>query len=631
MDVAELRQLVNKPEWADVELKTSARAFPKDAASTLCAFANCGGGYLILGVDEKKLPAISGIDKDKIDEVQDQCLGLLKNIQKFSSPLVYDTPSLISIDGKYVLVVQIQDSKRQNKPVKLREKGGWVAYVRNGARDEVANDEELAQMLLDANCTSITDQLLELNVEQCFNANTIKWYRKVFESRHNQKYYELNDLEFLDDLGLIREDGEELKPTKAAILMFGSEKSINHILARNVVDAFWFSSNFDDRSGTTRWQDRRPSEHESLNLFEAWRVLADRYMYWAEQPFDIDESNLHRNNETPDYIGFREATVNLLVHQDFADHTRVPRVEFYKDISQYWNPGDSLVEQGQIASGQSKSRNPMVMQTFHRIGLSERAGSGIKEIYRSWLHLDRPEPVIENSRREKTFQITLGKQPKVSPLQDTIRDKVGVNLTDLQARVFAAVLGQTMTVEALAEELNVSTADIYPATDYLARQSLLQALPEGYQAMDHFTEALADLQQDSAAQAAERPKETKLDVESKKSDQAGPLNTEVSTEKVTKLDVDSDQVERILSSLTKKNRVLIQAFDGQMGLAALMHVVNVSHRTHFKNKQLQPVINLGIVSELYSDSPNHPNQAYYLTDLGLALQEKLLESDQPQA
>lgn len=619
MDVTELRQLLSKPEWADVELKTSARAFPKDAASTLCAFANCGGGFLILGVDEKQLPAISGIDKDKIDEVQDQCLGLLKNVQKFSSPLVYDNPHLIEIDGVFVLVLQIQDSKRSNKPVKVKEKGNWIAYARNGARDEEASDEELSQMLIEASCTSVTEQLLELDVEQCFNANTIKWYRKVFESRHNQKYYDLKDLEFLDELGLIREEGEELRPTKAAILMFGSEKSINHILARNVVDAFWFSSNYEDRSDATRWQDRRPAEHESLNLFEAWRVLSDRYMYWAEQPFEIDESNLHRNNETPDYIGFREATVNLLVHQDFADHARVPKVEFYKDVSQYWNPGDSLVEQDQIASGQSKSRNPLVMQTFHRIGLSERAGSGIKEIYRSWLHLDRPEPVIENSRREKTFQITLGKQPQVSPLQETIREKVGVSLTDLQARVFAAVLSHPKTVEALAEELNVSTADMYPATDHLTRQSLLQALPGGYQAMAHFAEALTGLLQSSDAHAVEQIKVTKQAAAVVKSDQAGPGDTE----KVTKLDTDSDQVAHLLAQLTKKNRVLIRAFNGQMGLAALLEAVGVSHRTHFKNKHLQPLIDLRVVAELYPESPNHPNQAYFLTDLGQALQQEL--------
>jgi len=626
MDVAALKQLLAKPEWADVELKTSARAFPKDAASSLCAFANCGGGYLILGVDEKQLPVISGIDADKLDDIQNQCLGLLKDLQKFSSPLVYDAPSLITVDEKYVLLVQIQDSKRQNKPVKVKEKGEWVAYVRNGARDDVANDIELTQMLLDANCSSVTDQILELDVEQCFNPNTIKWYRKVFESRHNQKYYTLSDLEFLDELGLIREDGEELKPSKAAILLFGTEKSINHILARNVVDAFWYSTNFEGSSDAARWQDRRPAEDESLNLFEAWRVLSDRYMYWAEQPFEIDESNLHRNNETPDYIGFREATVNLLVHQDFADHTRVPKIEFYKDISRYWNPGDSLVAEDKMRSGESKSRNPLVMQSFHRIGLSERAGSGIKEIYRSWLHLDRPEPIVNSCRRQKTFELTLGKKTQVSALQNAIRDKVGASLTDLQARVFVAVLHQAKSVESLAKELTLPAADIYPATDHLIRQSLLQAMPDGYQAMAHFADALADLLSGESALLAERQKVTKLAGETIKSDQAA----ELIAPKVTKFDSVSDQVTPLLAKLSKKNKKLILGFTGQMGLTELREILGVSHRTHFKNNQLQPVIEMGVVKELYPENPNHPNQAYYLSDLGVALQKILTESDQAQ-
>jgi len=614
MDVIELRQLLSQPEWADVELKTSARAFPKDAASTMCAFANCGGGYLILGADEKKLPEISGIDEDKVDEVQDQCLGLLKNIQKFSSPLVYDTPNLINVDGKFVLVLQIQDSKRHNKPIRLKEKGQWIAYVRNGARDEEASDEELSQMLIESSCTSITEQLLELDVENCFNLNTIKWYRKVFESRHNQKFYELSDLEFLDELGLIREDSDELRPTRAAILIFGTEKSLNRILARNVVDAFWLSSDYGVSADNGRWQDRRPAEHESLNLFEAWRVLSDRYMYWAEQPFDIDESNLHRNNETPDYIGFREATVNLLVHQDFSDHSRVPKIEFYKDVSRYWNPGDSLVAEDQIASGQSKSRNPLVMQAFHRVGLSERAGSGIKEIYRSWLHLERSVPLIENSRRDKTFQIILGKKAEVSPLQETVKQRIGVQLTDIQARIFVLCLSQSMSVEQIATEINQPIADIYPAVDHLVRQSMLQAAPEGYGAMEHFAKALQDLAVASTISDQAIDKVTKLE----ESDQAR-------VEKVTKLAAESEQASE--HSLTAKQQALIEKMKGELGLKELMALLGQTHRSNFKNNQLQPLLAADIVAIKYPDNPNHPEQAYSLTEAGLGLQIKIRAND----
>ena len=61
MDAAELRALLKKPEWKDIELKKAENNFPDEAVSTICAYANSGGGYLILGVDEKQLPQISGI------------------------------------------------------------------------------------------------------------------------------------------------------------------------------------------------------------------------------------------------------------------------------------------------------------------------------------------------------------------------------------------------------------------------------------------------------------------------------------------------------------------------------------------------------------------------------------------
>lgn len=109
----------------------------------------------------------------------------MKDIQKFSSPLVYDDPIKLQVENALVLVIRIQDSKRANKPVKLREKRHWQAYVRKGSRDEKASDEELNRMMLDANCSSVTDQLLDLNVESCFSQSTLKWYRKVYESRHN--------------------------------------------------------------------------------------------------------------------------------------------------------------------------------------------------------------------------------------------------------------------------------------------------------------------------------------------------------------------------------------------------------------------------------------------------------------
>ena len=212
---------------------------------------------------------------------------------------------------------------------------------------------------------------------------------------------------------------------------------------------------------------------------------------------------------------------------------------------------------------------------------------------------------------------------------------------DATVRVYRVLDGDTVDVRTNAGELwrrlggdhpqqrGELAFERQPATDHLVRQSLLQASPEGYLAMAHFAEALTDLLQSSDTQVVEQPKVTKQTTGTAKSDQAQPVKTEESQEKVTEQDIDSEQVAQLMAQLTKKNKTLIQVFSGQMGLAALLEAVGVSHRSHFKNKHLQPMIDAGIVSELYPDSPNHPNQAYYLTDLGQAVQQEIVESDQP--
>ena len=610
MEVDELKKLLARPEWLDVEIKKSARDFPQSAASTICAFANSGGGYLILGVDETQLPSITGIDKDKIDDVQNQCIGLLGDIQKFSSPLIFDELLLLNIDGAYVLVIQIQDSKRQNKPVKVKLKGTWTAYIRKGSRDEVMNDTEQQRMLLDANSASITEQILDLDVESCFSESTLKWYRYIYERRHNQKHYELSHVEFLDQLGLIREASGDLKPTKASILLFGTERALNHILSRKVVDAIWYNQSMGQQAAHERWADRRPDEVDSPNLFDAWKILSERFMYWSEQPFEIDETNLQRSNETPDYLGFREACVNVLVHQDFADQNRVPKIEFYKDSSRYWNPGDSLVDVGSLPSGQSASRNPLIIQTFNRIGLSERAGSGLRDIYTTWQKLDRADPEILNSRSEKTFQITLGKKSVVSPLQQKLQNRIGVNLNDNQAQVFIACLASPLSLRSITSQLSLELEVARLAIDHLVRQGLLLKNDEIYVAADHFQEKLADLALKSDQASAKATKKvTRLDENSGKSDQA--------TESDLRL---------LHTKLSKKQPELLVGIEGEMSLQQLMKILGQTHRTNFKTNQLQPLIDLSLVLEKHPGKPSHPEQAYYLSRLGTSL-KALLEKE----
>jgi ATP-dependent DNA helicase RecG len=116
------------------------------------------------------------------------------------------------------------------------------------------------------------------------------------------------------------------------------------------------------------------------------------------------------------------------------------------------------------------------------------------------------------------------------------------------------------------------------------------------------------------ASVADIPKVTKLP----ESDQAEP-------EKVTKLVSESDQAP--IFDLSNKQQSLIAQLDGEMDLKQLMELVRQTHRTHFKNRQLAPLIEAGLVAIRHPDNPNHPEQAYRLTELGLSAKQNIKTDD----
>lgn len=620
MDASELRQLVTKPEWTEVELKASRNQYPKEALSTVSAFANSGRGYLVFGVDERKPDPLVGVARDKIDEIQNAFIGILKDTHKFSSIIRFNA-DLVELNENYFLVFQIEEALRHEKPVYLNGEMKQT-FLRKGGCDNKAGDEEIKRMVRDASQQSSDEQLLELDPENCFDTNTLKWYRKIYESRHGQKYFELSNLEFLDQFGLVKEQNDDLKPTLGSVLMFGTEKTLRHLIPRYILDVFWHHTDFSQADEDIRWHDRRSYES---NLFDAWRQLADRFMYYAEHPFDIDETNLQRKNEPPDYIGFKEAAINALIHQDYSDKTRIATVHFYKDASVYFNPGDSLVDESQLGKGNSASRNPVIMQTFLRIGLSDRAGSGLKDIYKNWQLLDWPRPEIINDKGRKTFQITLGKKPIISELQRQCHQRIGVKLSNTQAQVFISCLKQPQTIEQLATLLNLSSAEIYQAIDHLNRQGLVIADTSGYLAPDHFQSILNDL-----AGESDQPSKKVTNLTGK-SDQPLEKVTNLAEKsdqpqaEITNPDNKTDQAEVVLKKLNKKQKLLIIELEETMALQMLMAKLNQSHRSHFKNKQLQPLIDLGLILSTHPENPHHQDQAYYLTELGLLLKQPITD------
>jgi len=72
-------------------------------------------------------------------------------------------------------------------------------------------------------------------------------------------------------------------------------------------------------------------------------------------------------------------------------------------------------------------------------------------------------------------------------------------------------------------------------------------------------------------------------------------------------------------ALTDEQRKLLSACDTPRPQKELMELLGMSHRTHFRQFHLQPLLDAGLLQLQYPESPRHPRQRYVLTSIGAQL------------
>ena len=398
----ELIERLKGYEWNDIEFKRAQRGVPVSAYETVSAFSNTEGGWLVFGVlDRNGNYEIVGVIE--VDKVQNDFLSALRADNKVNHDIQVEA-KLIEAEGQTVLAFHIPEVSRQNKPIYLSS-DIRRSFIRRGGCDQHCTMTEIERFLRDAADERWDGQIFDFPPEEAFDQESVKWYRALFNERNPGHDESLSDQEFLHQWGYLIRKEEALQPTRASILLFGAPAAIHQMLPRPTLDAQWIPSNFGDPLPEVRWLDRVVFED---NLIVTWRGLVSRYMQKAEKPFSIDPHTLLRNDAPPEYRVFREASINLLIHQDYASHGFKAVIKFYRNVIQFWNPGDVFGSADHLLEpGEKEVRNPHIVAAFRRLGLCEQAGTGIRMVLNQWKALGHPEPVYENDRSRKAFEMRL--------------------------------------------------------------------------------------------------------------------------------------------------------------------------------------------------------------------------------
>jgi len=431
MKKSELRKLLEVGEWKDVEFKEARSAVPKSAFETVSAFANTHGGHLILGVSQRgESFEITGVEHP--DKVQNDFLSVLHADAKINHDVAV-TEERFDSDGKIVLVFHIAENHRTRKPVYM---DGDIrrTFLRKGGGDYKAQMQDIERMLRDATADRWDSQPFDrVLFKEAFHSGSIRWYRNRFHQINAGFDPEQPDRDFLYYWGYLLRDGRRYVPTRAAIMLFGSPLAVHQLIPRPTLDVQFLGYASGEPMPETRWIDRMVCEE---NIVQTWEQLVAKYRFFMPKPFrDIDPVTLGRRDDPPGFRVFREAAVNLLIHQDYGDHSRKAVIKFFRDGIQFWNPGDVFGDDSRLFEpGEKEVRNPQIAMAMRRISMCEQAGTGMRMMRDEWRKLGHSSPVCRNDRAWKAFELFVpGLDTEADMASDLLKAMFGVvGATEIQ-------------------------------------------------------------------------------------------------------------------------------------------------------------------------------------------------------
>ncbi len=625
----EIIEKLKKYEWDDVEFKLCRKGVSLDAYKTVSAFSNSAGGHLVFGIrDERgKFEIVGVIDVEKL---QNDFLSCIRSGKKFGKVIDVEA-SIVEHEGKTLLVFYIPEASRKHKPIHLN---GDIneSYIRRAASDEKCSENEIKMFWRDSLDISFDNQALtNYKAEDFFDESTVKAYRRFYSEKNQNKHADLSDLKFLEELGFIVEADDRMVPNRAGLLMFGKSKHILKEVPRGIVDFQKINSLCDDWTPETRWNDRLFVED---NLFNTWIDISGKFINISEIPFSLDSSTQMRKVEPVDYTAFREAAVNLLMHQDYGDSSRTPHIKIFKDRISFWNPGNAFSSFDLLIDGGEKElRNPVIVRAFRQIGLSEQAGTGIRAIMRKCRDLGYVPAQITSDKSEKSFKLDIVKHSLFTKQQVLFQSQLGVSLTDNEASVFAfACQKASITIPDVKSVILANNSESLQVINKLLTQRLIEPVAENcsWKLAEHLREKYEPAKPESVDR---EETDQVLDrggnlVTDQVLDMGGNLVTDQVPDTGGNLVTDQVPTQPVVAFLTELSDQQMRTLlfcESPRKLTEIMVGLGLSHRTFYRNKHLVPLIKANLIAMSYPEEPNHPEQSYTITDAGLALISKLHE------
>jgi ATP-dependent DNA helicase RecG len=357
MKQTDLDILLREGEGSMLEYK---EAFSSSLARDLAAFANSSGGKILLGVcDDGKVVGVRDSNKLRA-EIQD----IVRNC---------DPPIKILVEtvGK-VMVITVRES--ENRPVQCREGFFW----RQGASTQKLSRDEIRDFFR-------SEGAIRFDLALCPKFRYPEDFdRKKFDVWIKQSRItprgRIDDV--LVNIEVAERAGRRLIFRNAGVLFFA--KNVSHFFPQAYVTCLL-------AKGTDKVNilDRKDFTGGLVSDIEESLRFIERN---TRTGYSIEKL---RREDVPEYPmrALREAITNAVMHRDYFEAGANVFVEIYDDRIEISNPGGLPKGLSREELGtRSVRRNPLIADLLHRIGLIEKAGTGIRRMIEDTKKHKCPEP-----------------------------------------------------------------------------------------------------------------------------------------------------------------------------------------------------------------------------------------------
>lgn len=595
-------------EKSEIEYKEAKNSVPKDLWHTYSAFANSNGGFILLGVKENEQGytpelLISGVNNPEkvIDELFSQSRS-----EKVSKSLLNDNDvKPFQIEDKTVIAIYVKAADILDRPIHLN--GDFrLSYVRLNSGDHKLTSSELRSFISSYSQKDADGRIVPYASIDDISLSTLDKYRNLLKAHNStSKLLTLSDEKLLQEIGAYKKDLAQNSEgiTNAGLLMFGKNYAITSVFPHFFFE--YYEEDDDIKRYTLRITD---FDLEEGNLFEFYlKVVPLIQELGKDKHFKLD--NLTRTEENEITDGLREAFINAITHADYFNNTRHLKVIKTKDNKLIFeNAGVMLIDIPTAIAGQrSECRNSTIHNLFRRLGLCERQGQGVRDIYSYWQSRNFNSPLLESeidytkltltfqsgaiANFEEKFTACFGE--KFSNLQPIQKDCL-LFIAFNQGKAMFTELAQKMPqyprrhiTLALArlKEKGLLTSSGSPRKQLYTLVSLEQIITEKSQD-DYFSQSC--IQVDKASK--DKPKEAPEEKQTEESNVFTPEENRQITPEVTRL------LSVLLEPMKSKD---------------IMKKLGLKDDKHFRMQYLKPALAFGVVEMLYPENPKHRNQKYF--------------------